>query len=128
MTRVGNMITELDPNEVIVVGTNIQGVHGAGAAAYAKEHFGLADGVGFGLCGDTFAVNTMEGVHRFMKSLKAFVVFAAANPDLTFYMTPVGCGIAGYSHKFVAAELRELIAMNYHDTVNIVLPPEWSEL
>lgn len=40
------MITQLQPNQVFVFGSNLAGIHGAGAALQAKRDFGAKQGCG----------------------------------------------------------------------------------
>ena len=42
-------ITELQPNEIFVFGSNLQGMHGGGAAYIAYRKFGAIMGQGVGL-------------------------------------------------------------------------------
>lgn len=95
------MITALKPNEVIVVGSNRQGQHGAGAAAQAYREFGLVWGVGEGLSGQTYALPTMEGKESFQNAIHTFIHFAWSHPQYQFLLTKVGCGIAGYTEREV---------------------------
>lgn len=53
----GSTITQLQPNQVFVFGSNPQGRHGAGAAKAALQ-FGAQYGVGRGLVGQTYALVT----------------------------------------------------------------------
>jgi hypothetical protein len=92
-----DFITELAPGEVIVVGTNAEGMHLAGAARQARDHFGLRDGIGEGLCGQTYALPTMEGPEALRAAVRRFIDFAERHPDRVFLLTRVGCGIAGYT-------------------------------
>ena len=45
-------ITSLEPNEIFVFGSNLQGYHGGGAARIALEKFGAewGNGVGMQVC------------------------------------------------------------------------------
>ena len=95
-------IAELDEGEVFVFGSNIQGMHGGGAAWYAHRTFGAEWGVGEGLTGRTYALPTMEGLASLTKAVENFTGCAAAHPELTFLVTAVGCGIAGYTPQEVA--------------------------
>ena len=94
-------IAQLGENEIFVFGSNIQGMHGGGAAWYAHNNFGAEWGVGEGLTGRTYALPTMEGEH----------------PELTFLVTAVGCGIAGYTPDEVAPLFKEAAALE-----NVYLP------
>ena len=49
MNYTPNFITTLAPNEVFVFGSNLQGMHGGGAARVAYNKFGAEWGVGVGL-------------------------------------------------------------------------------
>jgi hypothetical protein len=95
-------ITHLAIDEYIVVGTNYEGRHAGGAALYAKKHFGLIEGCGEGLSGQTYALPTMAGLEHLRSAALDFIDFSKFNPDKTFYLTRVGCGIAGHSDEEVA--------------------------
>jgi hypothetical protein len=113
-----NLITKLSPGEIIVVGTNEFGFHAAGAAAYANKNFGLRWGIGEGLSGKTYALPTMEGIAAFAQAAVKFQMYAELSPDLTFLLTKVGCGIAGYPEKYV----KDLFA---DAPANVILPEGW---
>ncbi len=95
-------ITTLDKGEIFVFGSNIYGNHGGGAAYTAFNHFGAEWGKGEGLYGQSYALPTMEGYDSFRNAVSRFTDFAAQHPDLTFLVTAVGCGIAGYTVEQVA--------------------------
>ncbi len=88
---------------IFVFGSNEAGVHGAGAALYARRNCGAKPGVGFGPSGNSFAVPTKDHNIKtlpFMKVsgyVKAFVEYAKSRPDLEFKVTAIGCGLAGFS-------------------------------
>jgi hypothetical protein len=115
------LITALNPGEIIVVGTNQFGFHGAGAARYAHDHFGLRWGHGEGLSGQTYALPTMEGIASFAQAAMRFQLFAELAPDMTFLLTKVGCGIAGYDESLVM----ELFA---DAPANVIRPEGWPAL
>lgn len=103
MTRcTPHRITELAPDEVFVFGSNDSGRHGAGAAHIAWQKFGAVWGEGHGPHGQTYAIDTMSGWEAFAADAAAFVAFARDHPELTFLLTPVGCGIAGYTPQQAA--------------------------
>ena len=54
-------ISELQADEVFVFGSNLEGMHGGGAAYYAFRHFGAMMGCGVGLRGQSYAIPTMQG-------------------------------------------------------------------
>lgn len=110
-------IAELGSNEVFVFGSNIQGAHGGGAAWFAHKHFGAEWGVGEGLTGRTYALPTMEGKAALEKAVDHFIDCARQHPGLTFLVTAVGCGIAGYTCEEVAPLFKEATSLE-----NVYLP------
>lgn len=90
-------ITEMKEHEIFVFGSNAQGYHGGGAAAFAMKHFGAVWGQGDGLQGQSYAISTMEGLVATARNVNCFVHFAAEHPENRFYVTAIGCGIAGYT-------------------------------
>jgi len=95
-------ITSLQPGEIFVFGSNASGHHGAGAAAQAQRDFGAVWGEGHGLHGESYAIDTMSGLEVMGREIDTFVEFAESRPDLTFLVTEIGCGIAGYAPADVA--------------------------
>lgn len=113
-----DFIDHLEPNQVIVVGTNYEGNHAGGAALYAKEHFGLQDKCGEGLSGQTYSLPTMDGLFDLKSAILDLFDFAGFNPNLTFLTTKVGCGIAGHKEE----DIKPLFK-NAPD--NVWLPKGW---
>ena len=116
-------ISDLGENEIFVFGSNIQGAHGGGAAWYAHKKFGAEWGVGEGLTGRTYALPTMEGDASLKKAVEHFIGCAKAHPELTFLVTAVGCGIAGYTPAEVAPLFREATTLE-----NVYLPQVFWEV
>ena len=111
-------ISELKPNEIFVFGSNLVGSHGGGAARLAYEQFGAVWGQGVGLQGQSYAIPTMQGgVETIKPYVDEFIKFALSRPDMLFYVTQIGCGIAG----FKVAEIAPLF-QNAIDVANIILP------
>ena len=97
------MITELRPDEVFVFGSNLEGLHGGGAARVAFKNFGAVMGCGVGLRGQSYAIPTMQGgVETIVPYVNQFIEFAKEHPELFFYVTRIGCGIAGFRDKEIA--------------------------
>ena len=114
-------ITELQPNEIFVFGSNLKGMHGGGAAYIAYRKFGAIMGQGVGLQGQSYGIPTMQGgVETIRPYVDEFIQFAKERQDLTFLVTRIGCGIAGFTDE----EISPLFA-KAHDVENIVLPPGW---
>ena len=110
-------IADLDANEIFVFGSNIHGAHGGGAAWYAHKKFGAEWGVGEGITGRTYALPTMEGPASLKHAVEHCLVCAKQHPELTFLVTAVGCGIAGYTPDEVAPLFREATSLE-----NVYLP------
>ena len=96
-------ITELKENEVFVFGSNLEGYHSGGAAKVAMEKFGALWGQGVGLQGKSYAIPTMQGGTETIKPyVDEFINFASNHKELTFFVTRIGCGIAGFKDEEIA--------------------------
>jgi len=93
---------------IFVFGSNEAGIHGAGAARYAREVHGAVMGVGLGPQGNTFAIPTKDwNINSLPLStiqfyVDAFIRFANEKDYATFHLTKIGCGLAGFSQKDIA--------------------------
>ena len=113
-----DFITSLAENEIFVFGSNLSGFHGGGAASVAHRKFGAIWGQGVGLQGQSYAIPTMQGgVDTIRPYVDEFIVFAKQHPELTFLVTRIGCGIAGFDDADIAPLFKEAL-----DVDNIVLP------
>ena len=111
-------ITRLNPGEIFVFGSNLAGMHGGGAARAAYIHFGAVMGQGVGLQGRSYAIPTMHGgPEAIAPYVNEFIAFARQHRELTFLVTRIGCGIAGFRDE----EIAPLFAAALHEP-NIVLP------
>ena len=98
-----DFITELKPDEVFVFGSNLAGSHGGGAAYVAWRKFGAVMGQGVGLQGQSYGIPTMQGgVETIAPYVDEFIAFAKEHPELFFYVTRIGCGIAGFRDEEIA--------------------------
>jgi hypothetical protein len=114
-------ITDLKPNEIFVFGSNLQGMHGGGAAYIAYRKFGAIWGQGVGLQGQSYGIPTMQGgVDTIRPYVDEFIQFAKQHPELIFLVTRIGCGIAGFTDSQIAP-----LFASAHDVANIVLPRNW---
>ena len=118
-------ITSLKPNEIFVFGSNLAGMHGGGAARMARLYFGAVLGNGDGPQGQSYAIPTMQGgVETIQPYVDKFVSYAKAHPEQTFLVTPIGCGIAGFTPDDIAPLFEKAV-----DVENIHLPQSfWEEL
>lgn len=109
-----------------VFGSNLAGIHGAGAAAYAHRNLGAVWGVGRGITGQCYALPTKDAAVRTLPlndiegEIRIFFALARERQDDTFILTPVGCGLAGYRPYDI---LRLLKANNMPR--NVVLASSW---
>ena len=116
-----DFITELKENEVFVFGSNLSGFHGGGAARIAADKFGAVWGQGVGLQGQSYAIPTMQGgVDTIKPYVDDFISFAKDHPELTFLVTKIGCGIAGFTEEEIAPLFKDA-----HSLDNVILPKGW---
>ena len=115
-----NIIDTLKEGEIFVFGSNCHGYHGGGAALTAMQKFGAIYGQGDGLQGRSYGISTMEGVSAMRENIDRFIVFAKVHQELTFLVTRIGCGIAGYSVETVAPLFKEAMKVE-----NIHLPEDF---
>lgn len=119
-----NHITELKPNEIFVFGSNLQGYHGGGAARLAMNQWGAVWGQGTGLQGQTYAIPTMQGgIGTIRPYIDQFIKFAQNDPEKTFLVTEIGCGIAGFRPADIAPLFKNAI-----NIPNIWLPQRFWEI
>lgn len=116
-------ITSLKENEIFVFGSNLGGYHGGGAAAFAMRRFGAVWGQGVGLQGQSYAIPTMQGgVETIKPYVDQFIEFAKENPGKHFYVTKIGCGIAGFTTDEIAPLFKDALRLP-----NVSLPEEFIE-
>lgn len=119
-----DFITELGPGEIFVFGSNLSGAHAGGAARLAFQNFGAKWGQGVGLQGNSYAIPTMQGgIETIKPYVDEFIQFAKNHPDLVFYVTKIGCGIAGFREEEVAPLFKSAIGIS-----NIRLPKDFVEI
>lgn len=116
-------IETLRADEIFVFGSNRQGWHSGGAAAYARLRFGAVWGEGIGRTGQCYAIPTMDGsVEKICPYVEEFIAYAEAHPELTFLVTEIGCGIAGYTVTQIAPLFSATL-----DLPNVLLPQRFVE-
>ena len=118
-------ITRLGNNEIFVFGSNLEGAHGGGAAWQAYREFGAIMGQGVGLQGQSYGIPTMHGGPKeILPYVEEFIEFAKQHPELTFLVTKIGCGIAGFRVQEIAPLFAGALEVD-----NIHLPQDfWEEL
>ena len=122
-------ITTLEKNEIFVFGSNMLGEHAGGAAKIAVEKFGAINRRAEGIQGQSYAIPTLD---KELKKLpledvayyiQSFLQYAYFNPNKKFYVTKIGCGIAGFKVSEIRNIFREM--MDYDDLPNVILPKEF---
>lgn len=117
-------IDDLQENEVFVFGSNLAGMHGGGAARIARLRFGAVMGKGVGMQGRSYAIPTMQGGTKTIRPyVNDFIAYAKEHPELTFLVTPIGCGIAGFEPEDIAPLFEEASYVE-----NIWLPKSFWEV
>ena len=60
------------------------------------------------------------GADTILPYVESFIDFAISHPELTFYVTRIGCGIAGFKNEDIAPLFKNAV-----DVPNIRLPKEF---
>jgi hypothetical protein len=111
MDRVATIEDERDPafiyppilTPIFVFGSNLAGRHGKGAALDARKYYGAIQGQAEGLQNRCYGIPTRDAnfsnltLAQIGKSLETFRHFTMINRQMHFMLTPIGCGLAGYS-------------------------------
>lgn len=119
-----NKIANLEDNEIFVFGSNLDGLHGGGAARIAYQKFGAQWGKGVGIQGNSYGIPTMHGGVDVIKPyVDDFIEYASQHKEYTFLVTRIGCGIAG----FKANEIAPLFA-NAINLENVLLPKDFVQV
>lgn len=98
---------------IFVFESNEAGHHGAGAALVAYKKHGARYGVSYGHVGDSFAIPTRDQdiksleLPRIAQYVQGFLAYAAGHPELTFQVTRIGCGLAGFKDAQIAPLFRD---------------------
>lgn len=113
-------------DSIFVFGSNLSGRHGAGAALVAKQKFGAVYGIGIGFIGQSYAIPTKDKniqtlpLETIIPFIELFKQFTHENPDKKFWVTAIGCGLAGFKNNQVAPYF---IGCNS----NCSFPEEWKQ-
>lgn len=115
------------PISIFVFGSNLAGRHGAGAARSARLHHGAIYGQGVGRQGNSYAIPTKDAslhtlpIDHIRPHVDIFINYARSNPNLTFQVTRIGCGLAGYHD-------RDIAPLFFGAPENCHLPSKWEEI
>lgn len=119
-----------DPSKMIFVfGSNLSGIHGAGAALYARKHRGAILGIGEGMAGQSYALPT-KGIRISYMSLdtiqehvQKFMKFAYdTRNENQFQVTRVGTGLSGFRDEDIA----DMFYFVAHRKSNCFFDTAWS--
>ena len=109
------IIKSLNENEIFVFGSNLSGIHGKGAAKTAVG-WGAKYGQASGIQGKTYGIPTKDASIRRTLDLNEikpfvddFIEWAKYHSGNIFYVTEIGCGLAGLKPKEVAPLFKEAI-------------------
>lgn len=104
--------TQPHAGQVFVFGSNLAGFHGAGAARAARKFYGAVLGQGVGYAGSkpfhSYAIPTKDQdiitlpIGEIEHHVILFKAFANNYPDMQFFVSRVGCGLAGYRDSQIA--------------------------
>jgi hypothetical protein len=114
------------PGWILVFGSNLAGRHGAGAAKVARQQFGAIHGMGRGRVGESYAIPTKDAdlkplpIAEIETSITYFLEYARRYAETPFWVTRVGCGLAGFTDD----QIGPLFAQA---SVNCSLPLEWRQ-
>lgn len=90
---------------IFVFGSNLAGIHGAGAARDALNFHGAIMGIGDGMQGNSYGIPTKDEniqtlpIEEVRYGVNRFIAYAKANPSMVFHITAIGCGLAGFSRE-----------------------------
>jgi len=130
-------IQDLKDNEIFIFGSNTDGRHGAGAAAYALKHFGAVYGKGVGLAGQSYAIPTRKffkneynnwelrtlELSKIARYVYDFIGFASVHKEKDFLVSEIGCGHAGLIPEDIAPLFAGAITMS-----NVFLPQSFIDV
>jgi hypothetical protein len=117
-----------DKDVIFVFGSNLSGIHGAGAAKEARANFGAVWREYLGFTGNSYAIPTVNknisgkiNLEKIEKYINDFVDATHEHKDKKFFVTRVGCGLAGYSNEDIAP------LFSGCNPENCTFPDTWAE-
>ena len=98
--------------DIFVFGSNLAGRHGLGAALTARRFYGAIYGLGVGIQNNSYAIPTKDyklrilALEHIVPYIHEFVQYTNSNSDKSFYVTMIGCGLAGYEAMDIAPHFK----------------------
>lgn len=130
----GQFDPKTDADKVFVFGSNLLGLHGGGAAKFAMDYCraiwgigqgyqnsSIADGVGCYALPTKYTPAESMTITEVFYAIRLFVAYARTAKNFTFFVTRVGCGLAGFTDEEIAPSF-------FNAPDNCILPPEWKAL
>jgi hypothetical protein len=116
-----------EQGQVFVFGSNLSGIHGAGAARAAKDKYSAIWGVASGPTGNSYAIPTVKkniagplSIEEIAGDVACFISYATDHPEAEFFITRIGCGLAGHRDQDIAP-------MFSSAPINCSLPDTWDQ-
>jgi len=109
---------------VFVFGSNLAGRHSKGAALFALQKHGAVYGKGEGIQGRSYAIPTKDAklnslpLSEIVTHVQKFLDYAQYHKSVTYLLTPIGCGLAGYKYSDIAPMFKDA-------PKNVELPKEF---
>jgi hypothetical protein len=111
---------------ILVFGSNLSGYHGGGAARAAHKLYGAEWGVAEGPTGRCYAIPTVQHgiagpltLGEIAQAVERFIAHAQREPETSFFVTRIGCGLAGHRDADIAP-------MFASAPLNCSLPDTWA--
>jgi len=100
--------SDLTEDQLFVFGSNLAGIHGAGAAKFAHKELAAAWGCGMGYTGGCYAIATKDlriktlSLHLIEQQVMLFKKLAFEDVRFDYVVTKIGTGLAGYTDDEIA--------------------------
>jgi len=113
-----------DTSHIWVYGSNLAGRHGKGAALVALKRFGARYGTGRGRVDMSYGIVTKDGnlktlpLSEIKLQVEKFKEYAWRKAGVKFFVTRVGCGLAGYKDEEIAPMFKD-------SPVTCIFPEQW---
>jgi hypothetical protein len=114
-----------DAAQIFVFGSNLSGYHGGGAARAAFDYYGAKWGVAEALTGRSYAIPTVKEkisgplpIETIALHVERFLAYAEQHADMRFFVTRIGCGLAGHKDADIAPMFKAA-------PMNCSLPEPW---
>ena len=101
-------VKKLLSNQILVFGSNLAGIHGAGAARFAFDKLNAKWGCGMGFTGQCYAIATKDlqietlELSLIESQVELFKKLAFEVSKFDYIVTKIGCGLAGYTDAEIA--------------------------